>query len=84
MLRIALYGPGAARGSGLEDVVSRAVAATGVRAGIEVVYDPRAAAAAGVPSTPAVTLDGRVLCAGRVPSFEEMCAWLRPFSASSV
>ena len=84
MVRIGVYGPSAARGSGLEDVVSRAVAATGVRAGIEVVYDPRGAAAAGVPSTPAVTLDRRVMCAGRVPSFEEMVAWLRPFAEPSV
>lgn len=84
MVRIGLYGPDAARGSGLEDVVSRAVAAAGVRAGIEVVYDPRAAAAAGVPSTPAVTLDGRVACAGRVPSFDELVEWLRPFAEPSV
>jgi small redox-active disulfide protein 2 len=73
---IKVLGPGCAKCSEAEKIMTAAVKEAGVSATIEKVSDFQQIAKLGVFSTPAVVIDGQIKCVGKVPSPAEALAWL--------
>jgi small redox-active disulfide protein 2 len=72
MKTITVYGPGCARCKQTEDVVRKAIAASGVEAEVVKVTEYQEIAKAGVLATPAVAVDGQLKIAGKVPSVADV------------
>ncbi len=67
MKELTVYGPGCMKCQKTEEVVKRAVEATGVQATVVKVSDMRKMVAAGIMATPAVAVDGVIKVSGRIP-----------------
>lgn len=76
-MEIKVLGPGCAKCTEVEKIMTAATAEAGVTATIEKVSDFQQIAKHGVFSTPAVVIDGQVKCVGKVPSKDEALAWLK-------
>lgn len=76
-MEIKVLGPGCAKCSEAEKIMTIAVKEAGVDATIEKVSDFQQIARLGVFSTPAVVIDGQIKCVGKVPSPAEAQAWLK-------
>lgn len=76
-MEIKVLGPGCAKCSEAEKIMTAAVKEAGVTATIEKVCDFQQIAKLGVFSTPAVVIDGQIKCVGKVPSQAEALAWLK-------
>ncbi len=74
---IKILGPGCPKCKQTADIVSEAVAETGVDAKIEKVTGVMEIAGYGVFGTPAVVVDGEVKCVGKIPKKEDVKAWLK-------
>lgn len=72
MKTITVYGPGCARCKQTEDVIRKAIAASGVEAEVVKVTEYQEIAMAGVLATPAVAVDGQLKIAGKVPSVADV------------
>ncbi len=72
MKTITVYGPGCARCKQTEDVVRKAIAASGIEAEVVKVTEYQEIAKAGVLATPAVAVDGQLKIAGKVPSVADV------------
>ncbi len=72
MKTITVYGPGCARCKQTEDVVRKAIAASGVEAEVVKVTEYQEIAKAGILATPAVAVDGQLKIAGKVPSVADV------------
>ena len=75
-MEIKVLGPGCAKCSEAEKVMTAAIAEAGVTATIEKISDFQQIAQYGVFSTPAVVIDGQIKCVGKVPTHKEALAWL--------
>ena len=73
---IKVLGPGCAKCSQAEKVVTDAVAETGVEAQIEKITDTMEIAGYGVFGTPAIVINGEVKSVGKVPKKEQVKSWL--------
>ena len=74
---IKILGPGCPKCQQTADIVSEAVAETGVNAKIEKVTGVMEIAGYGVFGTPAVVVDGEVKCVGKIPKKDDVKAWLK-------
>jgi small redox-active disulfide protein 2 len=74
---IKILGPGCPKCQQTANIVSEAVAETGVDAKIEKVTGVMEIAGYGVFGTPAVVVDGEVKCVGKIPKKEDVKAWLK-------
>ena len=74
---IKILGPGCPKCQQTANIVSEAVAETGVDANIEKVTGIMEIAGYGVFGTPAVVVDGEVKCVGKIPKKEDVKAWLK-------
>ncbi len=72
MKTITVYGPGCARCKQTEEVVRKAIAASGVEAEVVKVTEYQEIAMAGVMATPAIAVDGQLKIAGKVPSVADV------------
>ncbi len=72
MKTITVYGPGCARCKQTEDIVRKAIAASGVEAEVVKVTEYQEIAKAGILATPAVAVDGQLKIAGKVPSVADV------------
>ncbi len=77
-MEIKVLGPGCAKCSQAEKVVTEAVAETGVDAQIEKITDTMEIAGYGVFGTPAIVIDGEVKSVGKVPKKDQVKSWLKP------
>ena len=77
-MEIKVLGPGCAKCSQAEKVVTEAVAETGVDAQIEKITDTMEIAGYGVFGTPAIVINGEVKSVGKVPKKEQVKNWLKP------
>ncbi len=75
-MEIKVLGPGCAKCSETEKIMTEAIAETGITATIEKISDFQQIAKYGVFSTPAVVIDGQIKCVGKVPTKKEALAWL--------
>ena len=73
---IKVLGPGCAKCSQAEKVVTEAVAETGINAQIDKITDTLEIAGYGVFGTPAVVINGEVKSVGKVPKKEQVKTWL--------
>ena len=76
-MEVKVLGPGCAKCTEAEKIMTAAIAEAGVTATIEKISDFQQIAKFGVFSTPAVVIDGAVKCVGKVPGKAEALAWLR-------
>jgi len=76
-MEIKVLGPGCAKCTEVEKVMTAAIAEAGATATIEKISDFQQIAKYGVFSTPAVVIDGQVKCVGKVPTKDEALAWLK-------
>ena len=76
-MEIKVLGPGCAKCSQAEKVVTEAVAETGVDAQIEKITDTMEIAGYGVFGTPAIVINGEVKSVGKVPKKEQVKSWLK-------
>jgi small redox-active disulfide protein 2 len=74
---IKILGPGCPKCQQTADIVSEAVAETGVNAKIEKVTGVMEIAGYGVFGTPAVVVDGEVKSVGKIPKKDDVKAWLK-------
>lgn len=74
---IKILGPGCPKCQQTANIISEAVAETGVDAKIEKVTGVMEIAGYGVFGTPAVVVDGEVKCVGKIPKKEDVKAWLK-------
>ncbi len=75
---IKVLGPGCAKCSQAEKVVTEAVAESGVNAQIEKITDTMEIAGYGVFGTPAIVINGEVKSVGKVPKKDQVKSWLKP------
>ena len=75
---IKVLGPGCAKCSQAEKVVTEAVAESGVNAQIEKITDTMEIAGYGVFGTPAIVINGEVKSVGKVPKKGQVKSWLKP------
>ncbi len=76
-MTIQVLGSGCAKCHQLEENVRAAVAAMGIKAGVEHITDTDTIVDMGVMITPALTVDGEVLSAGKVLSTEQIVKLLK-------
>ncbi len=76
-MKIEIYGSGCRKCAELETRAKAAVAAAGIEATVEHVYDMDAIIARGIFMTPALLIDGKAVASGKIPSVEEIAAILR-------
>jgi small redox-active disulfide protein 2 len=75
-MEIKILGPGCPKCNQTADLVTEALAETGVSASVEKVTDILKIAQHGVLGTPAVVIDGEVKSFGKVPKKGEILKWL--------
>jgi small redox-active disulfide protein 2 len=75
-MEIKILGPGCPKCNQTADLVTEALAETGVSASVEKVTDILKIAQHGVLGTPAVVIDGEVKSFGKVPKKDEILKWL--------
>lgn len=71
-MKIQILGTGCAKCKSLHEIVTRAVAETGVSAEVEKVEDIQRILSFDLLMTPGLAIDGEVKAAGRLPSLEEV------------
>ena len=73
---VKVLGPGCARCTQTEKIVTEVIAELGLTVAVEKVTDIQAIARHGVFGTPAVVIDGKVKSVGKVPTREEVKSWI--------
>lgn len=76
MIMIKILGPGCSNCKKLEEVVNKAVTATGVQASITKVTAQKEILSYDILSTPALVINGKVVSSGRIPGPVEIAQWL--------
>ncbi len=76
-MKIEVCGSGCSKCAELEKRAKEAVAATGMNATVEHVYDMKKIIERGIFMTPALLVDGRTVASGKIPSVSEIAALLR-------
>lgn len=76
-MNIKVFGPGCARCTETEKIVSIAVQNVGIHATVEKVTDMQEMVSLGIMSTPAIVVDNQVICSGRVPKLTEIENYLK-------
>ncbi len=75
-MKIEIYGSGCRKCAELETRAKEAVAAAGIEATVEHVYDMDKIIAKGIFMTPALLVDGRTVARGKIPSVSEIATML--------